>query len=123
MNDDRQLDRLLADWATSDAIGAGDDAAVARMALHGQTIAAAGRNPSAPRKGWWRMVGGGAVAASLLAALVSVTMLRPQQSRNAAQEAQVATIAAATTDAGDEAALESFALLHVPTDEVEEAMI
>ena len=122
MNDDRQIDRLLAEWATSDATGAGDDAAVARMALHGQMIAAA-QPASTPRSGWLKMAGGGAVAASLVVALVGMTMLRPQQARQAAQETQVAAVATAAPDAGDEAALESFALLHVPTDEEEEAMI
>lgn len=123
MSKDVQLDRMLEAWASSDAASAGDDAAFDRMVLHGQAIASAARTEPRPRRGWLGLAGGGAIAASLVVAIVGMTMLRQPPAQPAGPATHAVVEAAAGLDAGDEAALESFALLHVPTDEEEEALI
>lgn len=122
---DKDFDKALNIWARSDLA---DDAAVERLVTHAGQLAAspigenddspdAGRQQKSARKPWpW--AAGGAIAASLVAALV---VLGPQMhpdapTPTASDRAQLATL----SPDEEERAIDSFALLYTLTDEEEE---
>jgi len=105
----RNLDAALAAWARDDL---GDDATIARLLAHADTLAATA--PAAkPVRRWlpWA-AGGGALAASL-----AVALLLAAPGNTPATEPAVAVAATpATTSTGEQ----SFALLYSPTLEEEQ---
>jgi hypothetical protein len=74
MTDRPTLDAALAAWATTEPAGAGDQAALARILGHAETIATPPAAPARPRAGsGWQRPGwmlGGALAASFAIALL-----------------------------------------------------
>ena len=107
MNDE-ELNRRLAAWARADAAGAGDEAAVQRMMEHGRTIALPPPLATHRLPRWRRMAGGGAIAASLLVAVIGVNLAQ----RHPAQPNAPLNGAAVQTITDDEsAALASFATM------------
>lgn len=119
MNHDEDLNRALAIWAGADPVRAGDGATIARMIEHGRSIASPSVSRTTPR--WWRLAGGGAVAASVVVAILGLATLHRQPTHPGVEIIPGATPPAAT--AGNGAELTSFALLHVPTDEEEDILI
>jgi hypothetical protein len=120
------LDAALTAWATTEPAGAGDQAALARILGHAETIATPETpavRPEAgggtgPRHGWML---GGALAASLAIAL----LLAPRQATAPGDERVVAapagdgqggSVMRTETDSDPRAA---FALLYTPTVEEE----
>jgi hypothetical protein len=121
------FDAALAAWATAEPAGAGDDAALARILAHAETIASepapATRRPGGgflPKPGWML---GGALAASLAIAFLAAP--RPGAAP-AGGEAQVVLAKADGADRNpvmlaeaDSSESAAFALLYTPTVEEE----
>lgn len=120
MNRDDELNEMLATWAKADPAGAGDTVAVQRMIDHGRTIATRSSAVATERPQWWRIAGGGAIAASLVVAAIGVTMAQRQP---VPQAVAVGTVSQPLQASSADPALASFALLHIPTDEEEEILL
>lgn len=111
MTDDRKLDAALAAWATHDA---GDQAAIARIAVHADAVAASPVPAARPR---WRpyALGGAALAASIAIALL-LSPAAQQLAPGEPADPEAAEVMMASADAQ----VESFALLHAVTSEEEQ---
>jgi hypothetical protein len=119
------LDAALAAWATTEPAGAGDDAALARILQHAETIAtqpATSARPATgrfqPKPGWML---GGALAASFAIALLLAPDPRGKLGADevvlaGAGDVEGGSVRLAEADGSTSAA---FALLYTPTVEEE----
>lgn len=119
------LDAALAAWAKTDPAGAGDEAALARILKHAETIATPTAAKAQPGAGWfqpkpgWML--GGALAASFAIALLLAPTSGPAPAGGnvvvaSAGDVEGGSVMLAEADSDTRAA---FALLYTPTVEEE----
>ncbi len=125
MSDRPTLDAAIAAWATTEPAGAGDDAALARILGHAETIATQGAPPAPSRAGWFRPKPGWMLGGALAASFAIALLLAPNP-QAAPGEAEVVLASAGDVAGGSVKLAEAesgtsatFALLYTPTVEEE----
>ena len=119
------LDAALAAWATTEPAGAGDEAALARILRHADTIATQSANSAGPAAGRFRPKPGWMLGGALAASFAIALLLAPDpRGKPGADEVVLAgagdveggSVKLAEAEVGTSA---TFALLYTPTVEEE----
>jgi hypothetical protein len=119
------LDAAIAAWATTEPAGAGDDAALARILQHAETIATPAAAPARPGAGWFQPKPGWMLGGALAASFAIALLLAPRP-QSVPGEAEVVLASAGDVEGGsvmlaeaDSDTRAAFALLYTPTVEEE----
>jgi hypothetical protein len=125
MSDRPTLDAVLATWATTEPAGAGDEAALARILQHAETIATQPAASARRGAGWFQPKSGWMLGGALAASFAIALLLAPRP-QSVPGEAEVVLASAGDVEGGSVKLAEAengtsatFALLYTPTTEEE----